>query len=97
MSKIKYPILGYAPGQYQCKCVTCEIMFVAHPKSVQCEPCAINAMNEGLTSALTRIGELEKEVERVKKVAANAFHEFRMRGFPHNEPTWEQFKTANNL
>jgi hypothetical protein len=37
----KYPIGGYAPGFYSCKCVTCKKEFMGDKRAVQCEPCAI--------------------------------------------------------
>lgn len=37
----KYPIGGYAPGNYTCKCVTCEETFQGDKRAVQCEPCAV--------------------------------------------------------
>ncbi len=36
----KYPIGGFAPGNYQCYCVTCQKMFIGDKRAVQCEPCA---------------------------------------------------------
>jgi hypothetical protein len=41
MEEIKYPIGGFAPGDYMCKCVTCKEQFHGDKRSVQCEPCAI--------------------------------------------------------
>jgi hypothetical protein len=37
----KYPIGGYAPGYYSCKCVTCKQEFMGDKYAQQCEPCAI--------------------------------------------------------
>jgi hypothetical protein len=37
----KYPIGGYAPGNYSCKCATCGNEFRGDKRAVQCEPCAI--------------------------------------------------------
>lgn len=39
----KYPIGGYAPGNYQCKCTTCERSFFGDKRAVQCEACAVVA------------------------------------------------------
>jgi hypothetical protein len=41
----KYPIGGYAPGFYSCKCVTCKKEFIGDKRAVQCEPCAIKTIN----------------------------------------------------
>lgn len=37
----KYPIGGYAPGNYQCKCCRCGKQFVGDKRAVECEPCAL--------------------------------------------------------
>jgi hypothetical protein len=42
----KYPIGGYAPGSYTCKCSTCGKQFTGDKRAVQCEPCAIEMMKE---------------------------------------------------
>lgn len=39
-TKKTYLIKGFAPGNYQCKCVTCEERFVGDKRVVQCESCA---------------------------------------------------------
>lgn len=46
----KYPIVGFAPGRYMCKCVSCEAVFYGDKRAVQCEPCAIkcNEVIQGL-------------------------------------------------
>jgi len=36
----EYPILGYAPGNYQNRCTTCSEPFVGDKLAHQCEPCA---------------------------------------------------------
>lgn len=38
----KYPIGGYAPGNYQRHCGTCGGGFFGDKRSFQCEPCALN-------------------------------------------------------
>lgn len=45
----KYPIGGYAPGNYHCNCVTCKQHFKGDKRAVQCEPCAIKAENSAPT------------------------------------------------
>lgn len=42
----KYPIGGYAPGFYSCKCFTCKKEFTGDKRAVQCEPCAIKMIQE---------------------------------------------------
>lgn len=39
----KYPIGGYAPGNYHNRCTTCERSFFGDKRAVQCEPCAVAA------------------------------------------------------
>lgn len=46
MTSIKYPIIGYAPGSYYCRCATCGDQFTGDKKAVQCQPCAINMLQE---------------------------------------------------
>ena len=38
----RYPIGGFAPGNYQCKCVDCKEIFIGDKRAVQCEKCATN-------------------------------------------------------
>lgn len=40
--KNTYPIGGFTPGFYTCKCVECKDYFVGDKQSSQCEKCAIN-------------------------------------------------------
>jgi hypothetical protein len=40
----KYPIGGYAPGNYTCKCCICSCNFQGDKRAVQCEPCAEKAV-----------------------------------------------------
>lgn len=42
MTDNKYPIGGFAPGNYQCKCCTCGSEFIGDKRAVQCEPCAVS-------------------------------------------------------
>lgn len=37
---VRYPIGGYAPGNYRCKCVDCSIIFIGDKRAVQCISCA---------------------------------------------------------
>lgn len=36
----EYPIGGFAPGNYYCKCCSCDAQFRGDKRAVQCEPCA---------------------------------------------------------
>jgi len=47
MSKdIKYPIAGYAPGHYYCRCSVCGEQFQGDKRAVTCEPCAVQLTDE---------------------------------------------------
>lgn len=39
----KYPIGGYAPGNYHCNCCKCGSFFNGDKRAVECEQCAISA------------------------------------------------------
>jgi hypothetical protein len=41
MEEKKYPIGGYAPGNYHNRCATCERTFFGDKRACQCEPCAV--------------------------------------------------------
>lgn len=43
MESKKYPIGGYAPGNYSCTCCKCGTEFSGDKRAVECEPCAISA------------------------------------------------------
>lgn len=42
----EYPIGCYAPGNYQCKCISCKDVFIGDKRAVQCEPCALKIVNQ---------------------------------------------------
>lgn len=44
MSENKYPIGGYAPGNYTCICCICKKKFQGDKRAVQCEECATKAI-----------------------------------------------------
>jgi len=46
MTENKYPIGGYAPGNYLCKCAICGCTFKGDKRSVECEPCAVKGKEE---------------------------------------------------
>lgn len=43
MTDNKYPIGGYAPGNYFCKCAVCGNKFRGDKRAVECEPCAVSS------------------------------------------------------
>jgi reverse gyrase len=64
--KIKYPISGFAPGWYYSKCSSCGEEFMGDKLAIQCEPCAINAVNESNTKALAELHKLKTALEKIK-------------------------------
>lgn len=63
MSEKKYPIGGYAPGNYHNRCSTCERSFFGDKQAIQCEPCAMEA--KARFDALP----IEEQMQLVKKNA----------------------------
>lgn len=68
MSDNQYPIGGYAPGNYYCKCSTCGNQFQGDKRAFQCEPCGTKS--EAEWNALTP----QQQQERVKKSTAIYLH-----------------------
>lgn len=73
----KYPIGGYAPGNYQCKCVTCGKNFIGDKRAVECLLCAIETITEKPTygqlyaqlfRAKERIRELETALRKIAEM-----------------------------
>ena len=54
---MKYPIGGYAPGNYMCRCVTCKEEFKGDKRAVQCEPCGIMGAERLQGTWLRELGE----------------------------------------
>lgn len=65
-TKIKYPIGGFAPGYYVSKCVNCEQDFIGDKYARQCEPCAINEVNESNKKTLAELHKLKTALEKIK-------------------------------
>lgn len=66
ITKIKYPIGGYAPGHYMSKCVSCEQNFMGDKYARQCEPCAINAVNKSNKKALSELNTLRANLQKIE-------------------------------
>lgn len=66
ITKIKYPVGGFAPGYYMTKCVSCKHDFMGDKYARQCEPCAINAVNESNIKTLAELYELKAALEKIK-------------------------------
>jgi len=69
MTEKKYPIGGYAPGNYWGKCSTCKKEFHGDKRAFQCEPCGTASQEE--YDSLTE----EEKIERGKK-AMEAYNKF---------------------
>lgn len=65
-SKIRYPIGAYAPGYYTSTCTSCKESFMGDKYARQCEPCAINSVNESNTQALSKLSKLEDALKKIK-------------------------------
>jgi hypothetical protein len=68
----KYPIGGYAPGNYNCTCATCNTRFHGNKRAVQCEPCAV-ADKERFDAMTT---EEQKELLRRNSMIAHLMFEY---------------------
>lgn len=72
----KYPIGGYAPGNYYCTCCTCKKQFQGDKRAVQCEQCA--TIKYGDFHKTTTRGDDESQDEiwsDATRLIANLFHE----------------------
>lgn len=64
--EIKYPIGGYAPGNYSKTCSECQESFVGDKRAVQCEPCAINLINKSHTQALSEVNKIKNYIQDIE-------------------------------
>jgi len=64
--KINYPIGGFAPGFYSNKCCSCGDDFTGDKLARQCEPCAVNSINESNKNALSELYELKIALDKIK-------------------------------
>lgn len=65
-TKIKYPIGGFAPGHYMNVCTSCDEKFSGDKYSIQCEPCAINAINESHSIAINKLSKFKNALDSIK-------------------------------
>lgn len=54
-----WPLSGYAPGDYQCKCAICKEMFIGDKRAVMCLECAARSVKAEIETLRARVGELE--------------------------------------
>jgi hypothetical protein len=64
-----WPLSGYAPGYYHCRCVTCSKVFEGDKRAVECLECAASAANAALQAYASRkaTGAENAQVEPVGK------------------------------
>jgi hypothetical protein len=67
----KIALLGYAPGNYFCKCHDCAIKFEGDKRAFQCLPCAVKTAEAGLD----RLKNLEVEVQAAKDFGGGFYGE----------------------
>ena len=63
-NKSKYPIGGYAPGNYMCNCTTCKTQFQGDKRAVQCEPCAVKMVEEQVQTLIENNRKIAEKEEQ---------------------------------
>ena len=58
--------MGYAPGNYMNTCINCNVKFFGDKYAKQCEPCAINAINESNQLAITELDRIKIGWNKIK-------------------------------
>jgi hypothetical protein len=81
--KIKYPIQGFAPGNYASTCVSCKESFNGDKRSYQCEPCAINSLVEYAAETTKKLRECEVKIKdltsAITTIVANQINKVRLK------------------
>jgi hypothetical protein len=67
--KPEWPLMGYAPGSYFCRCHVCGDQFEGDKRAFQCLPCAVAAANDGLV----KLKVLDVEVQAAKDFGGGFF------------------------
>jgi hypothetical protein len=60
MEEIKYPIGGFAPGNYSCNCVNCKHDFDGDKMAFRCEPCSnqtVDVLDDYLPGFINQFGD----------------------------------------
>ncbi len=73
-----WPVGGFAPGGYICKCHVCEREFIGEKRAHSCLPCAIEALKKRLSGASAQRG---GEVVLVAGLGAGREVEVKLPGF----------------
>ena len=66
MEDKKYPVGGFAPGNYTCKCVSCKENFMGDKRAVQCENCAEKEKNKQIKDKINALKSKLAEEKRQK-------------------------------
>ena len=64
----KWPVAGYAPGEYMTKCVDCGETVCMDKRATQCFPCAVERMAESFTAQQAEIERLREALKRFANV-----------------------------
>ena len=68
---IKWPLLGFAPGNYICQCTSCKKQFMGDKLAVQCLYCAIeNTRKTAIATSELHFSyrELQKKIDESQKL-----------------------------
>lgn len=102
MQENKYPIGGYAPGNYFCHCVTCKNQFQGDKRAVQCESCALEQkkrfdalspeeQEKMMQDTIKTVAEFFEQLRRNKESHANADYT----NLTHDESNYIRDKDGN--
>lgn len=80
----KYPIGGYAPGNYSCRCANCKTAFMGDKMAVQCEPCAEKMISEQSSN--------EEQKEAIPEFFTKWLEEF----LPYDIPDGSRYTSSFN-
>jgi len=70
---VQYPIGGYAPGFYSCKCVNCKKDFIGDKRAVQCKECAITMIIDNNIETELERGIVINKIEPILYTEAEMF------------------------
>jgi hypothetical protein len=91
----KYPIGGYAPGNYTCICCICKKEFQGDKRTVQCEPCAVKSTAE--SDARQTPPSFDEMTSLIKKLFTDYLEDVLKSSPEEIEKAWVRYKTLNHL
>jgi hypothetical protein len=92
----KYPIGGYAPGNYTCICCICKKEFQGDKQAVQCEPCAVKTTTSESDARQTPPS-FNEMIGLIKKLFTDYLEDVVKSKPDEIEKAWERYKTLNHL